>query len=204
MEKSGIDYRRLAAAGQIHGSRILCVDRSHSGKGALSLEGRLEGVDGFITREKELPLAIFTADCLSIFLFDARRKAVGMLHAGWRGTRAGIAAKAVRMMRQRFRSRPPDLLVGFGPCIRECCYEVGEDFGKLFPYGLIKRNEKYFLDLIACNKLQLKRAGVKEKNILDSRFCTACKKRIFFSFRREKEKSGRMISVIMLNSDYSD
>lgn len=200
LKNSGVDFRRLVCAGQIHGSRILCVDPRHSGKGALSLRNRLEGVDGFITRERELPLAIFTADCLAIFLFDPRSKAVGILHAGWRGTRAGIAAKAVRMMRQRFRSRAEDLLVGFGPAIRECCYEVGEGFRKLFPYGLIKHNKKYHLDLIACNRSQLVKAGVKEKNIFDSRLCTGCKKRIFFSFRREKEKAGRIISVIMLKA----
>ncbi|MFZ5800056.1 MAG: peptidoglycan editing factor PgeF [Candidatus Omnitrophota bacterium] len=200
LKNSGIDFRRLVCAGQIHGKRILCVDRNYAGKGALSLKGRLEGVDGFITRQEELPLAVFTADCLSIFILDPKTRAVGLIHAGWRGTRAGIATKAVEMMRKRFCSRAEDLFIGFGPAIRKCCYEVGREFGKLFSYGLIKRNEEYLLDLIACNRLQLRKTGVKEKNIFDSRLCTGCEKKRFFSFRREKEKAGRMISAIMLKA----
>ena len=194
----GIDYRDLIAGQQVHGAKIILVNKSHKGRGALSGDSLLENTDGFITEEKNLPLAAFTADCLSVFLLDARKGAIGLVHAGWRGTHQKIAACAVRLMQQRFKSRPEDLLVGFGPAIRKCCYEVEENFTQLFKSGIIKKKNKIYLDLIANNKGQLLKSGVRRKSILDSKICTACQNKEFFSFRREKDRAGRMMSVIML------
>jgi polyphenol oxidase len=198
LDSLGINYRDLVAGHQVHGCRIVLASQKHKGRGALSKISRLENTDGFITKEANLPLAVFTADCLSIFLLDARQRVVGLVHAGWQGSHQEIVARAVRLMRQRFKSRPQDLIVGFGPAIRKCCYEVGEDFQQLFPSGAIKRRKKLYLDLITVNKGQLLKAGVKRKNILDSGICTGCQNKNFFSFRREKEAAGRMMSVIML------
>ncbi|MDP3142367.1 MAG: peptidoglycan editing factor PgeF [Candidatus Omnitrophota bacterium] len=197
----GINYRNLVAAGQVHGAKIILANESHKGKGAASKKSRLEGVDGFITQEKNLPLSVFTADCLSIFLFDPRNEAIGLVHAGWRGTKKQICAKAVRLMRKKFKTRPADLIVGLGPCIRRCCYEVGKDFQGFFSSGIVRRNNKTYLDLIANNLRRLKKCGVKSKNIEDSKICTVCLNKRFFSFRKEGEKAGRMMSVIMLKGD---
>lgn len=196
-----IDYRDLIAGQQVHGAKIILVNKSHKGRGALSRASRLEKTDGFITKEKNLPLAVFTADCLSVFLLDARKRAIGLVHAGWRGTHQKICSKAVRLMQQRFKSLPADLLVGFGPAIRKCCYEVEENFTQLFKSGIIKKRNKTYLDLIANNKGQLIKLGVKQKNLLDSNICTSCKNKDFFSFRREKGQAGRMMSVIMLKGN---
>ena len=88
--------------------------------------------------------------------------------------------------------------MGFGPAIRKCCYEVEEKFTQLFKSGIIKKKNKTYLDLIANNKGQLLKSGVRRKNILDSGICTCCEDKDFFSFRREGDRAGRMMSVIML------
>lgn len=194
----GIDYRHLIAGEQVHGCKIRIVDQRHKGKGAFSLRNRLAATDGLITREKNLPLAVFTADCLSVFLSDPKKKVIGLIHAGWRGTQKGIVFKAINLMQKRFKTNPKDLIVGFGPAIRKCCYEVGDNFAQLFPNGIIKRKNKIYLDLIVNNKQQLIKTGVLKKNIFDSGICTSCQNRNFFSFRREGERAGRMMSVIML------
>lgn len=197
----GINYRDLVAGQQVHGTKIVLAKKNHRGRGALSRSSRIKNTDGLITREKNLPLAVFTADCLSIFLLDTRQGAVGLVHAGWRGTYRKITTKAVRLMQQRFKSRPADLIVGFGPTIRKCCYQVGKDFRQLFKSGIIKKENKSYLDLVANNKGQLLKLGVKSGNILDSEICTACQNKKFFSFRREKDRAGRMMSVIMLKGN---
>jgi len=142
----GIDCRDLVCAQQVHGTNIRYVGNNDKGKGALTWESGLEQTDGLITDEIGVPLAIFTADCLSIFLYDAGRKAIGLVHAGWRGTQKGIAARAIALMRDTFKSNPHDLSVGFGPVIRNCCYEVGEEFRGFFDCGLNKVGNRYHLD----------------------------------------------------------
>jgi len=131
-------------------------------------------------------------------LYDPLRRAAGIAHAGWKGTQQGIAVKTAALMRREFGSRPADLLAGFGPSIRQCCYEVGSEFRSYFTCGLAEKNGKYFLDLPGINSKQLLDYGLKQGNIHDPRRCTFCEKSEFFSFRREAASSGRMMSVIML------
>jgi len=198
LKKLNIDYRNLVTAEQVHGSRVAQVVVSDRGKGALSYNTALAGVDALLTKDRNLPLAIFSADCLPIFLYDREIPAIGLVHAGWRGTKENIVAKAIDLMKKEFKSKPQDLIAGFGPSIRECCYEVDGEFQKHFTYGLIERKGSYFLDLAGINRKQLVSSGVKERNIFDPGICTFCRKSDFFSFRRQGISCGRMISVIML------
>jgi YfiH family protein len=198
LKKFGIDYRNLICVKQPHNNKIILAKGKLQGKGALDFKSAISGADGLITNEKSLALAVFTADCLSIFLFDHRNKAIGLVHAGWRGTCKRIAENAVFKMKENFNTKPKDLIAAFGPAIRGCCYEVGKDFKKYFKKDLIKRKNKFYLDIISANLRQLIKAGVKSKNIFDSKICTSCKNKEFFSFRREGNRSGRMISLIML------
>ncbi|MFH1655964.1 MAG: peptidoglycan editing factor PgeF [Candidatus Omnitrophota bacterium] len=193
----GINHRDLVCLKQPHRSKVVGVTRSHRGKGALSYRSAISG-DGLVSNENRVPLAVFTADCLSIFLFCPKTKTIGLIHSGWRGTKANIAKKAIFIMEKKFNCRPKDIIVCFGPAIRQCCYEVGKDFKKNFKKGLIKRDGKFFLDLAKINKTQLISSGVKKKNIIDSRICTSCENKKFFSYRKEKNKTGRIMSVIML------
>lgn len=194
----GIDYRLLACAKQVHASTVRYAREDDRGKGAISYEDAIAETDAFITDKKNVPLAIFTADCLPVFLFDPKKPCIGLVHAGWKSTREGITAKAIRLMQEKFQSRPEDISVGFGPCIRECCYEVGEEFKAYFPRGLKQREARFYLDLIEVNKLDVLRSGVREENISDAGICTSCRNEEFFSFRKLGKDCGRMMSVAML------
>jgi YfiH family protein len=194
----GIDERALVCARQIHGTNIKYAQSADKGSGALNYDTAIADTDALVTDEKNLPLAVFTADCLSVFLYDCKRKAIGLAHAGWRSTKDSIVPKAINFMQQLFQTEPADLYVGFGPAIRSCCYEVGVDFKHGFNFGLIERQNKYFLDLIAVNRRQVQDAGVAPEHIFDCGECTSCRSKEFFSFRREGARSGRMMSVLML------
>lgn len=198
LEGLGIDSSRIVCCQQVHGDLIRCVTEADCGSGALSDDTALPGTDGLLTDRADVPLAIFTADCLSIALYDLRVQAAGLVHAGWRGTKAAIAAKAVALMRSRFSSRASDLCVEFGPAIRKCCYEVGAEFTDFFDYGLSPAGSRWHLDLAAVNKKQLLEAGVDPQKIADGGVCTSCNHREFFSFRKEGESCGRTMSVVML------
>ena len=196
----GIDHAGLVSLKQKHGASIACVDRKSRGSGALCYTDALDGFDGLITAECGLPLAIFTADCLAVFLYDPKRPAIGLVHAGWRGSMEDISGRAVRLMRRCFASRPQDIHAGFGPAIGNCCYRVGEEFSAKFDTGLERRGGSLHLDLACVNKKQLLDAGLVPENISWRRTCTFCGGDDFYSFRRQKEACGRMMSVIMLLS----
>lgn len=193
----GIDYRDLICAKQVHGNHVEYVTDAHKGRGAKDYESSFANTDGFVTDQKNLPIAILTADCLSVFIYDPKRPAIAILHAGWRSTEKNICAQGVKVMQERFSSQPENLLVGFGPSIRSCCFEVENDFKSNFAFGLIKREGRTFMDLALINKKQLLDCGVKENSIFDSQICTFSDNN-FFSFRKEAESSGRLISVMML------
>jgi len=193
-----INYKDLVCAKQAHGSNVKYVNEVDQGKGAFTYDTSIPDTDGLVTDIRNLPLAIFTADCLAIFLYDPQRPAVGLLHAGWRSSKEKIVCRAIELMRSKFKTNPKDLFAGFGPCIRDCCYAVGEEFNNHFQYGLIKRNNGFYLDLMGINKKQLLELGVKEKNFFDTGICTSCQNNDFFSYRKEGDSCGRMMSVMML------
>lgn len=197
----GINYRNLVCAKQTHSANVRYVTEIDKGKGALSYDDSIADTDAFITDKRNLPLAIFTADCLSVFLHDAKTPAIGMVHAGWRSTKANISALAVQLMQKLFHTDILSLQVSFGPAIRGCCYQVGDDFNDFSRSDLIERNGEYYLDLSAINKKQLVSSGVKKENIFDPEICTVCSNKNFFSFRKEEKAAGRMISVIMLKNN---
>ncbi|MDD5281393.1 MAG: peptidoglycan editing factor PgeF [Candidatus Omnitrophica bacterium] len=194
----GIDYRGLICAKQVHGKAVTYVTESNKGSGALAYDSSISDTDGFLTDKKNVPVAVLTADCLSVFVYDPKRPAVGILHAGWRGTEKNICVEAIRLMQEKFGSRPDRLLVGFGPSIRVCCCKMENDFKSNFPFGLINRDGSLYLDIALINTRQLVACGVKEGNIFDPELCTFSGNKDFFSFRKEAQGAGRMISVIML------
>jgi len=194
----GINYQDLVCAKQVHGARVKYVKESDRGEGALSYDTSLPDTDGVISDIRNLPLAIFTADCLSVFLYDPSAAGIAIVHAGWRSSKENILARTVQLMQEKFNTKPQDLYVGFGPSLRQCCYEVGEEFNDYFPSNIEKRNKDYYLDLIGINKTQLLGLGLNEEKISDCKICTSCQNKEYFSYRREGKTCGRMISVIML------
>jgi len=194
----GINYRDLICAKQVHGKNVEYVTSAHKGKGALDYKSSFADTDGFVTDQKNVPIAILTADCLSVFIYDPKRPAIALLHAGWRSTEKNICAQGVNLMQEKFASQPKDLFVGFGPSIRACCFEVEKDFKSNFPCGLISRAGRVFMDIARVNQVQLINSGVLKKNIFDPEICTFSDYENYFSFRKEAQASGRLISVIML------
>jgi hypothetical protein len=194
----GVDYRSIVCAKQVHASQVRLVNKNDAGRGALSYDTAIPDTDSLVTNEKNLPLAVFTADCLSVFLYDSQRNCIGLIHAGWRSTKENILSKALEMMKNEFNTLAKDVYAGFGPAIRNCCYEVKDEFKDIFPSDLIDRNGSLFLDLVKINKRQLLDCGLKEANIFDSGICTSCHNEDCFSFRKEKGSCGRMMSVMML------
>ena len=194
----GIDYRAIVCAKQSHSDNVRYVQEADKGKGALIYETALSETDALITNKSNLALAVFTADCLSIFLYDPKTASIGLIHAGWRGSLKGVTAKTIAAMRERFKTDPKNLDVGLGPSIKSCCYQVKGEFTGLFPDDLFLRDKRYYLDLASINKKQLLGCGVREENICDRAICTSCRNDEFFSFRKDGASVGRMMSVIML------
>ncbi len=143
--------------------------------------------DALITAQPGLLLTIRTADCIPILIADPVRRAVAAIHAGWRGTVAGIAGKTVQKMTSFFKSDPADLIAAIGPGIGVCCFEVGPEVAAQF--GTRGRH----LDLVEANRLDLASAGVER--IAAGAPCTLCQPGLFHSFRRDKTQ-GRMVSAI--------
>jgi len=183
--------------------------------------------DASFTKAPGLLLGVQTADCAPILLVDPKRRAVAAIHAGWRGTLARIALKTVGQMRMRLGSNPADILAALGPAIGGCCYEVGTELVTKFTSQFADA-EEYFdevrtgeepnplqwlnmmppghqpppknvrLDFRKANRAQLLAAGLRDTNIFVSDLCTACHTSLLFSYRKEADRSGRLLSAIGL------
>jgi YfiH family protein len=149
--------------------------------------------DALLTNRPGLRLSVRTADCYPILLADSRNRAVAAVHAGWRGAADEIVAKTIAKMRTQFGTSPPDIVAAIGPGIGVCCYQVGAEVAQLFGVEGAGR-----VDLAAANRCQLIDAGVEDRHIDVLGGCTSCDAARFYSFRREKEEAGRMISYIGL------
>lgn len=193
-----IDSRELVTSAQIHSNTVRAVNVADKGRGALDRATAFTDTDAFVTCHRRLPIAVLTADCLPVFLFDPQLPAVGIVHAGWRSTHKRIVSRTVECMRSVFKTDPGSLRVAFGPALRECCYEVSPDMRTSFPETVSERAGRYFFDLAEANKRELVSCGISPEAILDSRLCTHCLSGQFFSYRRDSACSARMISVIML------
>ncbi len=147
--------------------------------------------DALITDRPESLIGIKTADCVPILLADPATGAVGAVHAGWRGTAQHIVAGTVREMSARWGVRPENLRAAIGPAIGVCCYQVGVEVARRFG---IECSGSVHLDLAKINHQQLVQMGVS--NVWVSGECTFCSPLRFYSFRREREQAGRMLSYI--------
>lgn len=163
----------------------------------------LDETDAVITALTGVCVAVKTADCVPVLLFDPKRGVVAAVHAGWRGTVQGIAAKTINIMTESFGSEPSDLLAGIGPSISPDVYEVGEEVWKQFGAEFHRqvhpeRPDKRLLDLWSANHHQLLAAGIPDSQIEVARTCTLSDSDRFFSARRDGIKTGRMATGIMI------
>ena len=186
----GAPGNQFATVEQIHGDQVVEITKENL--------GLPQEADGLVTDEKDLALVIRTADCLSVFIFDPDRPAIGLCHAGWRGAKKGIVFRTLETMGRFFESKPRFLKAGLGPAICPECYEVGEEFKSYFPGFVQTGGAKQFFDLRGAVKKQLVEAGVRHENILDSLLCTSCSVDQFYSARKEGIQTGRLISAAVL------
>ena len=185
-KKYKIDGSLLADVNQVHSNKILVVDKS----------GNYGDADGIITSPTDnLVLLIKTADCIPIFIYDNITRNYGIVHAGWRGVKKKIHLKAIEKF-IGLGSHKNNLNFVMGPSIKACCYEVGAEMLDYFGTSVIEKNGSFFLDLNKSVTSDFVNIGiVKDKIKIDS-ICTYENKHLH-SFRRDREKSGRMLSVIV-------
>lgn len=200
-----VDYRNLVFAVQTHEDNIRIVKESDSGKG-ISVPNDINNTDGLMTNIPGIPLITFYADCVPLFFLDRKNKAIAVVHSGWKGTVLKIGAKTIRQMTETYGTKPEDCLVGIGPSIGPECFEVGPEVAQEFKDSFDNWNEfikpfgidKFKIDLWKANKLMLMDMGIPEKNITISGFCTKCNEDLFFSYRRDKGKTGSMSAIMEL------
>ena len=168
--------------------------------------------DGCITNVPGVPLSLTVADCVPVFFHDPVKRAVGVTHAGWRGTVAGIVSETIRALQEQYDCMPGDIQVGIGPSIGPSAFEVGvevlREFEMAFPdFKTIvlehhqdseREKGKGYVNLWEANREMALRAGVPEENIVVSNWCTASHPELFFSHRRDDGKSGRLLAGIIL------
>lgn len=195
----GVDAKRIVVPNQVHSNIVRRVTEFDAGVGALNHSSAIPDTDALITNIPNLPLALSFADCVCIFFVDPVNHAIGVAHAGWRGTVEGIVIETVEAMVKEFGTDPKQLLAAVSPSIGRHCYNVGEDVAKQF-YKLFPEEErvlsqastdKWHLDLKIANLILLNRAGLDDRNIAVSEECTSCNKDEFFSYRRDG-LTGRM------------
>lgn len=199
----GLETSSLVLSKQIHSDNIITITEKDRGKG-FDREG-FDDADGLISNVKGITLTAFFADCVPIFLLDPVKKAIGVVHAGWRGTALRIAAKGVERMCEEYGSKPWDILAGIGPSIGKCHYEVDTDVASAIikacgseTVAETEKNNKFMLDLWQANRLILNSAGVCDDNITIAFECTYCHNDKYFSHRYTGGKRGNLAALIAL------
>lgn len=192
-------YDSMVLSRQTHTDHIRIVGREDSGKG-LCKESDIRDTDGLICNLPKIPLVVFTADCVPLLFLDPVQKVVAAVHAGWKGTVKGIAAKTVLLMQSHFHSDPKDILTAVGPSIGPCCFAFGREDAKVFPDAYLRpySDGKVLVDLWQMNRDQLRSVGVRDEHIDISNICTICHAEQYYSYRTQKEHTGRQGAVIML------
>ncbi len=201
------DYRTLVSSVQVHGTGIQVFDQTNSGEGAFPA-GNRSRCDALVTAVPGVPLTAYSADCqLIYFAYLENKPLVALAHAGWKGTLGNIGGKVIKYLKEHFSVRPERLLIGLGPVVCRSCYLVDKEVAVKFqeagwskkPYLERSQATGYYLDLNAINLEQLRRAGVKDHNIAVNCWCTSCSPELFYSYRRDKGSTGRMLGFIALN-----
>jgi YfiH family protein len=204
----------LAGCWQVHGSDVRLINDLAEAKPAEDARGDTIYCDAIVSNAAHVLAGVKTADCVPILIGDPGTGAFAAIHAGWRGTLAEVATRALERMRLEYHTEPRDVMVAIGPAARSCCYEVGgeviEGFKKLFPSQDIftdTRPDHACINLLEANRSQLISAGVLAERINIAPLCTMCRTDLFFSYRREKSvhgKVGRLMSVIGKTGEWGE
>jgi polyphenol oxidase len=191
----------LLSVKQVHGTAALVVDRP------LAEGDRFDGGwDALVTDQPGVTVAVRTADCVPVLVYDRRRTAVAAIHAGWRGAVAGIVPRTLELLVSRFKTEETDLRVSIGPSAGPCCYEVDEAVLAPLRSGLSNwravvrddRGSKARLDLKELVRRQVAQMGIRPEHVTAVNLCTVCHGDLFYSYRREGRVNGTMLSGITL------
>lgn len=195
----GKSFSDTVRGGQVHSTNIRTVSRFDRGN-------FFESTDGFVTASEGVVLTVKIADCLPLLLFDPENRVIAAVHAGWRGSAAGISAKGIEKMRE-LGADPAVIRAAIGACIHSCCFEVREDFadsvismcGSELAHKVISyRNGRMFADIVKLNTGMLLGCGILPDNIDVNPVCTCCESNIYFSHRATGGHRGTMAAVITL------
>ncbi|CEI73788.1 MULTISPECIES: peptidoglycan editing factor PgeF [Romboutsia] len=195
-KEGNFNFKNLTSNVQIHSDIVNVVEKFDIG---LKKDG-----DALITNLTNTPLLIFTADCVPIALIDKKNKAIGLIHAGWRGTYSKIVKNTIDKMIEKYNTNPKDIVSVIGPSIGRCCYEVSEELIEKFNTILTNKDEKFYiikegkyhLDLWNVNEQILKECNVKKENIINLNICTSCESDRFHSYRKH-DKTNERIGMIL-------
>ncbi|OXS62429.1 multicopper polyphenol oxidase [Cohnella sp. CIP 111063] len=203
-ESLGWDFAAFTCAEQVHGNDVYVVKTEDIGRGRTSRETAIADTDAMITNKPDVLLAMFYADCVPLYFHDPVTGAMGLAHAGWKGTVSEIAVKTVEKMREIYGVRPENMRAAIGPSIGDCCYEVDESVLKhvrplldTSTEEIVRPNEigdRAQLNLKHLNRQLMIKAGILPSRIEISSWCTSCRTDLLFSHRKEKGATGRMMS----------
>lgn len=207
---AAIGASHLEMLKQVHGREVAVVRRGEA------RARKLAEADALISNDPAVAVAVRAADCVPLLMADRSRGVVAAVHAGWRGTAAGVAVAALEALGREFGTQPKDVVAAMGPSIGACCYEVGSELVDAFAAAghqryLIDRwfvapppprgafhapKPRLHLDVVGSNRDQLILAGVSEADVHVAGLCTAMHLDVLTSYRAEKENAGRMAGVI--------
>lgn len=207
-EELGSDVAHIGVTNQLHTTNVVALEADGLGYWNCIEHNRPEvGIDGLITDVPNACLVVYGADCPPIYLVDAQHHAIGLVHAGWKGTLGCIPKVAIKMMEEKYGSKPSEMYAAIGPSICENCYEMGDEIFDMFSEQwsledakiLMKRHEsgKYHLDLWTANRLTLERAGIPADHIAVTNICTCCNTDTFYSYRAhamENEQAAMLVN----------
>jgi polyphenol oxidase len=185
----GIKLSQVAKSHQVHGTKVLLVNEPIT----------TDGYDALITNKPNVFLAVSVADCTPILIHDEKHNAVAAIHAGWKGTAGRIVQNTLDLMKEKFGTDGKDCKAFIGACITYDNFEVGNEVAENFNDDNKKfdtEKQKWFVDLKEANKKQLTDQGIPKENIEVSDYCTVSNNDLFFSHRKEKGTTGRMMAVI--------
>ena len=212
-DQAPANYEKICEALNIDSNKIIKSAQKHTDVVKDIKEYTTESfefVDGFITNKKNIPIVTKYADCTPIILYDKSQNVIGNVHSGWRGTLQKISQKAVNLMVKEYNSNLNDIIVCIGPCIKQCHFQVEEDFidkfkkefgnvEKYYKIGeVVEGKQKYYFDTTSLIIDYLTENGIKRENIFDSKICSVCHSDMMFSYRAEREKADRNMNIVML------
>lgn len=204
----GIEPDNLVIVNGNHGVAVQHVGQHHRGDGlARAYTDQDAAFDGMITDAKQTALVTIHADCTPVFAYDPAHEAIGLCHAGWRGTVNGMIDTLIVQMQQAFHTDPSALLMAIGPNIGACCFEVDVDVAQAFERAFdqagcvraARKPGKYHVHLAHAAAYQMFSRGVAPDHVTMAHLCTCCNETLFHSYRRDGKQGGAMASFLQLN-----